>query len=107
MLQITFVSADGKRTAVTGDSGQSVMEVAVNNGISGIVAECGGAMMCSTCHVYIDADANEFFAVRSETEEEMLDMTASERTEQSRLSCQLILEADTPDFIVRLPTTQI
>lgn len=57
MTKIVFVSADGAtRTEVEADSGSSVMEAAIRNGIPGIDAECGGACACATCHVYVDDD---------------------------------------------------
>ena len=34
------------------------MEVAINNGVTGITAECGGACACATCHIYVEAGAN-------------------------------------------------
>jgi 2Fe-2S ferredoxin len=41
----------------------------------------------------------------SEMEEAMLE-SAPERTETSRLSCQLMLNDDTPDIEVSLPSSQ-
>ena len=54
MTRIVFVDADGAETEVDGTDGLSVMEVAIENNIEGILAECGGACACATCHVYVD-----------------------------------------------------
>jgi 2Fe-2S ferredoxin len=82
------------------------METAVRNGIEGIVAECGGSLSCATCHVYLDeADADKVPPM-SEMEDEMLYGTTEEREENSRLSCQLKLGADT-ELHVTTPETQV
>ena len=56
MPRVTFISADGQVTHAEGEIGQSVMSVAVNAGIEVILAECGGACACGTCHCYVDAE---------------------------------------------------
>ena len=43
MAKIKFVEHNGNEHEVDADNGQSIMQAAVNNGIPGIVAECGGA----------------------------------------------------------------
>ena len=55
MPTIVYITPDGKRHEVDVENGYSVMEGAINNNIDGIVAECGGACSCATCHVYVDA----------------------------------------------------
>lgn len=87
--------------------GDSVMSAAVHNGVSSIIGECGGAMACATCHVYLDPDTNALFDPRSPGEEDMLEMAAAEVTAGSRLSCQLLISEDTPDFSVRVPDVQV
>ena len=54
MPKIIFVAKDGTRHEVEVENGYSVMEGAINNDIDGIVAECGGACACATCHSYVD-----------------------------------------------------
>ena len=54
MPKITYIASDGNETIVDAKEGMSVMQSAVNNGVDGIVAECGGACSCATCHVYVD-----------------------------------------------------
>ena len=56
MPRVTFIGADGRVTEASGEVGQSVMSVAVNAGIEVILAECGGACACGTCHCYVDAE---------------------------------------------------
>ena len=54
MPNVTYISHTGETTTIDVPVGTTVMENAIKNGIDGIVAECGGAMMCATCHVYVD-----------------------------------------------------
>ena len=54
MPKVIFITPNGERHEVEVDNGYSVMEAAINNNIEGIVAECGGACACATCHSYID-----------------------------------------------------
>ena len=54
MPSVTYISPDGTETTLEGRDGDSVMDLAVKNGVKGIVAECGGACACETCHVYVD-----------------------------------------------------
>ena len=56
MPQITYVHPNGTREVLDVPVGTSVMRAAILNGIDGIVAECGGEMMCATCHVYVEED---------------------------------------------------
>jgi len=54
MPKITFINAQGNPQTIQAPTGQSLMQVAANQGLKGIVAECGGSAMCATCHVYVE-----------------------------------------------------
>jgi 2Fe-2S ferredoxin len=82
------------------------MENAVKNGIDGIVAECGGACMCATCHVYVDPAFLDLLDPIGEEQEEMLGATAAERKPNSRLSCQIQMKPQFAGLIVRMPDRQ-
>lgn len=56
MPKVTYVATDGKITALDVPAGTSVMKAAVLHGVDGIVGECGGNLMCATCHVYVDRE---------------------------------------------------
>jgi len=88
MPQITFIGSDGRAVKVAAKSGHSLMEVAVDNDIAGMVAECGGACACATCHAYIDAAWLDRMPPMQDMEDAMLD-SALDRRENSRLSCQI------------------
>lgn len=104
--QVTYVSSSGEEMTLEGDAGDSIMEVAVRNGLSTIVAECGGSMSCSTCHVFVDEGDLGLFPPLAELEDEMLDTTAVDREDNSRLSCQLVL-TDGCAVRVTTPETQM
>ena len=56
MPKVTYVHPDGAREVLDIPLGTSVMRAAILNGVDGIVAECGGEIMCATCHVYVEPD---------------------------------------------------
>ena len=107
MPLITYVHTDGTREAIDVPLGTSVMRAAILNGIDGIVAECGGEMMCATCHVYVEEDQLSRTPTQSDDEKAMLEFTASERRPNSRLSCQLVVTPELDGLVVHLPETQV
>ena len=58
MIKVTYVAQDGTETTLEAEEGASVMRTAVSNDLDGIVGECGGSMMCATCHCYQGHVAN-------------------------------------------------
>lgn len=103
---ITYISDAGVSTPVEVPVGDSVMEGAIKNGVDGIVAECGGACMCATCHVYVDPAWLDRLPPVQEDENAMLDSTASPRKANSRLSCQLRVTKELSGLVVTTPPTQ-
>lgn len=106
MPKVFYTRPDGSTEVVVGAVGESVMQTAVRNGVDGIVGQCGGSLSCATCHVYLAQDELDDFPPISEMEDEMLDCTASDRQDGSRLSCQLVL-ADGGDVHVTVPQEQL
>ncbi len=104
--KVFYTQSDGAETVIEAVAGDSVMQTAVRNGVSGIVGQCGGALSCATCHVFLAEDNADDFAPVSEDEDEMLDCAATEREDNSRLSCQLVL-ADGQEVRVTVPEAQL
>lgn len=102
MPSVHFVETSGERKTFEGKEGESVMELAVRSGIPQIEAECGGAMACATCHVYVDPDWFARLPARSEFEEDMLDMADDEPRPESRLSCQIKLDTSLDGLTILL-----
>ena len=108
MPSIRFVSSDGSTVeTVDAGAGDSVMETAVANGIDGIVAECGGNAMCATCHVYVAPEWLDRLPPMLDFEDAMLELTVSPRRENSRLSCQIIIDGSLDGLTIRVPESQV
>jgi 2Fe-2S ferredoxin len=105
MTKITYVTSQGERIETEGENGSTVMETAIMNAVPGIVAECGGACTCATCHVYVDEDWREAVGGPSMMEEDMLDF-AFDVKDNSRLSCQIKVRAELDGLVVHVPTRQ-
>jgi 2Fe-2S ferredoxin len=105
MAKITFIDSGGTARTVEGEVGSTVMETAINNGVPGIEAECGGACACSTCHVYIDEAWQEKVGAPSPMEEDMLDFAYGVQP-NSRLSCQIKVTDEFEGLVVRTPDRQ-
>ena len=107
VVESQFIAHDGATTTTEVADGTSVMRAAMNNRIGGIVAECGGSMMCATCHVYLRAPWAARLAPIDATEEAMLTMTVAERRPGSRLCCQIIVGAALDGLTVEVPDKQV
>ena len=88
MASITFTDSKGVSRTVEGENGSTLMETAIRHKVPEIVAECGGACACATCHVYIDEAFLPKVGKPSGMEEDMLDF-AYDVKPTSRLSCQI------------------
>ena len=104
--RVVYTAHDGTVTEIDGRPGDSVMETAVRNGVPGIVGECGGSLSCATCHVFVAPETQELVGTPGDLEDEMLDGTAVEREENSRLSCQIKLQPGC-EYHVTTPSEQI
>lgn len=102
---IHFIHPDRRRQTVEAAAGTSVMRAAVMNDVPEIVAECGGAAACATCHAYISPHPG--LPPLSSLEDEMLEMTAEPRRPNSRLSCQVSMTDALDGLEVELPATQL
>lgn len=105
MPKITFVEADGNRIVANATSGMSLMETAVAAGVDGIVAECGGACACATCHCHVDESWFARIAAAEELERDMLEFVINP-SGTSRLSCQVTVTEDMDGMIVNVPESQ-
>lgn len=94
-LRVTLIEPDGTvRQLENLTPGRSLMEVARDNGVAGILADCGGSCACATCHVYIDPEWVDAVGSPDAIEEGLLDMVEKARPGQSRLSCQIVLRPE-------------
>jgi ferredoxin, 2Fe-2S len=105
-ITVHLLEPDGRRHTLAARAGASLMRAATGAGIEGIAADCGGGLICATCHVYVDAAWSARLPIPSPDETAMLEMTAAPRGPTSRLSCQIALDGTLDGLVVRLPVTQ-
>lgn len=106
MPKVTYIENNGKEHSYNLPLGATIMEGAVQNGVKGIVAECGGSCMCATCHVYVDEAFLDILPEMEEEEDEMLEGANAPRQANSRLGCQVRISKKLDGLIVRIPETQ-
>jgi 2Fe-2S ferredoxin len=101
MPKVIYISSDGTRHETEVEIGYSVMEGAINNDIEGIVAECGGACACATCHSYVDEAWMDKMPPMDDMEDSMLD-AAFERQDNSRLTCQIEINDNLDGLVIHV-----
>lgn len=106
MSRVVFIHPDGRREEHQASDGESVMRVAVDNLVDGIIGECGGDLSCATCHVFVNAEWVHLLPPCSPEEEDMLEAAAAEPTELSRLCCQIRCDASLDGLTVTIPDVQ-
>lgn len=105
MPKITFIEHDGTEHVVVADIGTSVMQVALNNLVPGIIGDCGGFCNCATCHGYVDGQWEASLPPANEDEQNMVSCAIDTRPD-SRLTCQIQVTDELDGLVVRLPRTQ-
>lgn len=88
-MKVTWKLPGGGEVTADVDDGVNMMEAAVANNVPGVIGECGGSLSCATCHVYVDDAWQGKTGEHGDFEDAMLDATDAERTDASRLSCQI------------------
>lgn len=105
MTEVIFTTHGGEQHRVDVADGISLMEAAVRGDVPGIDADCGGALACATCHVYVDPAWAGQLTPPSGDETDMLEYCKDVRA-TSRLSCQLFMRSDLAGLAIEVPEEQ-
>jgi 2Fe-2S ferredoxin len=106
MTRVTFVEFSGEPHQTDAGNEESLMQAAVSHGVPGIIADCGGALSCATCHVYVRPEFAHLLQAPSPEESAMIEM-AINPSSRSRLSCCLKINPALEGLIVDIPEHQI
>ncbi len=101
MVNLTFRTQTGDTVEVAAEVGTTLMEAAVQEGVEGIDAECGGACSCATCHVIFDDRGYALVGAANSLEAEMLEF-AENTCETSRLACQVKISEDLDGLVIEV-----
>ena len=105
MAKVKIIEANGNEHEIEIAKVQSLMQGAVDNMIEGIVAECGGACSCATCHCYIDEAWIDKVGAADGMEQDLIEC-APEPKPNSRLSCQVTISDELEGLVVHVPASQ-
>jgi len=103
--QVTFEYEDRPSLICEVREGESVLDAALDNGVPGIIGQCGGAATCLTCHCYVLRHEGNLPAIEA-LEAEVLEYVYDRRP-MSRLACQLPLRDGLRSVVVRPAARQI
>lgn len=106
MPKVIYVSPAGDEHAVNATLGESLMATATKAGVPGIIGECGGNASCGTCHVWVREEFWSVVGLTNDTEEDLLDLGATDRRDTSRLSCQVRVTDELDGLTVDVPPDQ-
>jgi ferredoxin, 2Fe-2S len=104
-IHAIFVESNGTAHRVEAPIGKTLMQIAVENSIPGILGECGGSCSCATCHGYITQKWRTSLPTMTETESFMLEIVLAPR-EDSRLCCQIKMTPELNEIVIQLPHEQ-
>ncbi|MGA2564031.1 MAG: 2Fe-2S iron-sulfur cluster-binding protein [Steroidobacteraceae bacterium] len=90
MPTVRVIDRDNVERAVEAPSGATLMEP-LRDMDEGVAAICGGMCSCATCHVYVDQEWLARLPPPMSDESDMLG-DLNDRRENSRLSCQIVLQ---------------
>jgi 2Fe-2S ferredoxin len=103
---LNVTDREGKTHALEAIEGWRVMEIirdhAMQDPALGIKAECGAALACGTCHVYVATGWQDKIPAPSADETERLEEDVFALEDNSRLSCQILMTEELDGLHVTL-----
>lgn len=96
-ISFQFENKDLEAREFEGEKGDSVLDVALDNGID-LHHNCGAVCACSTCHIYVEGGMDSLPEITNK-EEDFIDR-AINPTLNSRLACQCKIS---DDLVVVIP----
>ena len=88
MTEVVFIHPDGRQERQKAGADDTLLDVALDNGVAGIIGQCGGGCTCCTCHCIVAPDWWSKLEAPHQDELDMLEY-AAERCATSRLACQV------------------
>ena len=76
------------------------------NMVEGILAECGGALTCGTCHCYVKDSWLKLIGTAQGKELQKINQVANPQA-NSRLSCQIRVTDQLEGLTITFPETQV
>lgn len=104
MVKVTFIQEDGTRREIEAAEGDPLMYAARDADVEGIVAECGGAAMCATCHCYVLETPNGTLPTPEDNEADTIEFNAETPQENSRLTCQITVGPELEGAVFQVAT---
>ncbi|HPQ50536.1 MAG: 2Fe-2S iron-sulfur cluster binding domain-containing protein [Alphaproteobacteria bacterium] len=89
-MKLFVTDFEGVEHELEGLDGWRVMEIIRDYGLP-MKAECGGACLCGTCHVYVSPEWQDKLYPKRDDEEDRLMEDAIGVEDNSRLSCQILM----------------
>lgn len=105
MAKVVYVEHGGAEHSVEVAPGDTLMHGAVWNSVPGMVAHCGGAGGCATCHVYVDQGWIDVAGPPSPRERRTLRFAFAPQA-NSRLACQIVMTQALDGIVVSMPARQ-
>lgn len=107
MPSVKFIEHTGAAQIVQAEEGETLMHAATRNLVPGVIADCGGAGNCATCHGYVDDAWTDRIPPPSAEERDMIENGCLDAQENSRLTCQIRVTAQIDGIVIRLPKSQM
>lgn len=101
MIRILVEPRDGIAREISGNVGATLMETIRDNGFDELLALCGGCCSCATCRVIVAPGFAAKLLAMSADEDDLLD-SSDHRIAGSRLSCQIVLDAELDGLRARI-----
>jgi 2Fe-2S ferredoxin len=106
-IKIVYVEPDGNRREIDVPVGWNAMDGAIQHDLPGIMAVCGGGLVCATCHVYVDKKFVNKLPKPVPDELDALEAVATERKSNSRLACAIEARPELDGIVLKIPERQL